>query len=163
MLSYSILLQVRFTLPILSPGSRWALTPPFHHYLYPKKAIGCMFSVALSVGFLRLGVTQHPALWSSDFPPVFYSEYQRLSSLLSHIVLLKKYILCFYSEICQEKTDNIGNDGSGPGLIGAIFSRCHRCFSFPENVLFQFPEKFPIDSISEQPYIGILIKSHPPS
>ena len=35
-LSYLILLQVRFTLPILSPKSRWALTPPFHHYLSPK-------------------------------------------------------------------------------------------------------------------------------
>ena len=28
-----------------------------------------MVSVALSVASLRLGVTQHPALWSPDFPP----------------------------------------------------------------------------------------------
>ena len=69
-LPYSILLRVRFTLPISSPKSRWALTPPFHHCLSPAhRIIGCMFSVALSVGSLRLGVTQHPALWSSDFPP----------------------------------------------------------------------------------------------
>ncbi len=31
--SYLILLQERFTLPILSPELRWALTPPFHHCL----------------------------------------------------------------------------------------------------------------------------------
>ena len=29
-----------------------------------------LFSVALSLGSLPLGVTQHPALWSSDFPHV---------------------------------------------------------------------------------------------
>ena len=29
---------------------------------------GGLFSVALSVGLPRLGVTQHPVLWSSDFP-----------------------------------------------------------------------------------------------
>ena len=56
-------------MPILSPELRWALTPPFHHCLSLFfQAIGCVFSVALSVGFLRLGVTQLPALWSSDFP-----------------------------------------------------------------------------------------------
>ena len=32
------------------------------------EAIGGLFSVALSVGSPRLGVTQHPALWSPDFP-----------------------------------------------------------------------------------------------
>ena len=31
-------------------------------------AIGGLLSVALSVGSPRLGVTQQPALWSSDFP-----------------------------------------------------------------------------------------------
>ncbi len=31
---------------------------------------GCLFSVALSVELPRLAVSQHPALWSSDFPPV---------------------------------------------------------------------------------------------
>ena len=34
----------------------------------PRKR-GGMFSVALSVGFPRLAVSQHPARWSSDFPP----------------------------------------------------------------------------------------------
>ena len=30
---------------------------------------GGLFSVALSVGFPRLAVSQHPTLWSPDFPP----------------------------------------------------------------------------------------------
>ncbi len=47
------LLHHRFTLT-----RRGALAPP----------AGGMLSVALSVGSPRLGVTQHPALWSPDFP-----------------------------------------------------------------------------------------------
>src|SRR5256714_6145956 len=44
---------------------RWrALTPPLHPYRGTRRYV----SVALSVGLPRLGVTQHPALWSSDFP-----------------------------------------------------------------------------------------------
>lgn len=31
--AYSVLLPVRFTVPSLSPATRWALTPPFHPYL----------------------------------------------------------------------------------------------------------------------------------
>ena len=31
---------------------------------------GGLFSVALSVGLLRLAVSQHRSLWSPDFPPV---------------------------------------------------------------------------------------------
>src|SRR5438093_12256332 len=55
--------------------NRWcALTAPFHPY--PLRAThsrgnapaGGLLSVALSVGSRPLGVTQHPALWSSDFP-----------------------------------------------------------------------------------------------
>jgi len=49
------------------PGYWWALTPPFHPYHTEKR--GGIFSVALSFSSPRLGVTQHPALWSSDFPP----------------------------------------------------------------------------------------------
>ena len=54
---------------------RWcALTAPFHPYLCgprpkgPGAAIGGLFSVALSCGSPRLGVTQRPALWSPDVP-----------------------------------------------------------------------------------------------
>ncbi len=55
------------------PETWWALTPPFHPCLIPYQgAIGGLVSVALSVmsGFplTSLGITQHPALWSSDFP-----------------------------------------------------------------------------------------------
>ena len=32
--------------------------------------LGCVFSVALSLGFFPLGVSQHPALWCSDFPRI---------------------------------------------------------------------------------------------
>ena len=35
----------------------------------PPGAIGGLLSAALSVGSRRPGVTRHPALWSSDFPP----------------------------------------------------------------------------------------------
>ena len=34
----------------------------------PVRAIGGLLSVALSIGSPRLGVTQHHALWSPDFP-----------------------------------------------------------------------------------------------
>jgi len=38
------------------------------HHLFTLTHAGGMLSVALSVGSPRLGVTQHPALWSPDFP-----------------------------------------------------------------------------------------------
>src|SRR5437764_4246738 len=47
-----------------SPGRWWALTPPLHPYRMLRRYV----SVALSVGLPRLGITQHLALWSSDFP-----------------------------------------------------------------------------------------------
>jgi hypothetical protein len=52
-----------------SPDRWWALTPPFHPYRARlMDAARRYVSVALSCGSPRLGVTQHPALWSSDFP-----------------------------------------------------------------------------------------------
>ncbi len=53
-----------------SPGRRWALAPPFHRC--PGRIRGCVFSVALSFGSPRLGVTQRPALRSPDFPRACY-------------------------------------------------------------------------------------------
>jgi hypothetical protein len=38
--AYSVLLPVRFALPLLSPAPRWALTPPFHPYLFDAPGIG---------------------------------------------------------------------------------------------------------------------------
>jgi len=37
-------------------------------------AAGRLFSVALSFGSPRLGVTQRPALWSPDFPPTLFTS-----------------------------------------------------------------------------------------
>jgi hypothetical protein len=45
---YSVLLQAGLALPSLLPGTRWALTPPFHPY--PGQARGGLLSVALSLG-----------------------------------------------------------------------------------------------------------------
>ena len=52
------------------PRARCALTAPFHPY-HARLAtpFGGLFSVALSVGSHRPGVTWHLALWSPDFPP----------------------------------------------------------------------------------------------
>jgi len=51
------------------PRARCALTAPFHPY-HARLAtpFGGLFSVALSVGSRRPGVTWHCALWSPDFP-----------------------------------------------------------------------------------------------
>lgn len=71
--SYLVLLRVMLALPSMSPWMRWALTPPFHPYpgtpftveqRIPWRFVFC----GAHVGSLRLGVTQHPALWSPDFP-----------------------------------------------------------------------------------------------
>ena len=51
------------------PRRWWSLTPPFQ--LFPaanRPQVGVFFSAALSVGLPRLAVSQHPALWSPDFP-----------------------------------------------------------------------------------------------
>ena len=52
----------------LLPGSRCALTAPFHPCHALRKAVRRFLSVALSVGSRRPGVTWHRALWSPDFP-----------------------------------------------------------------------------------------------
>lgn len=64
--SYSILLQMGFTMRSMSPLTRCALTAPFHAY---PDIPGAIFSVALSLGSPPLDVIQHPVLWSPDFPP----------------------------------------------------------------------------------------------
>ena len=53
---YSVLLQAGLAMPSLLPGTRWALTPPFHPYR-PREA-GGLLSVALSLGSPRAGVTR---------------------------------------------------------------------------------------------------------
>jgi len=60
------------------PDRWWSLAPPFHPYLDHHRqsrqarptmeGSGGLFSVALSRGSPRVGVTHHLALWSPDFP-----------------------------------------------------------------------------------------------
>jgi len=69
---YSVLLQMGFARPPIHTGAgellprHFTLTP-----IYPINQLhtGRYVSVALSVGSPLLGVTQHLARWSSDFPP----------------------------------------------------------------------------------------------
>src|SRR5689334_9807760 len=82
--SYLVLLRAGFSLPPLLPAARCALTAPFHPYLPSRNRLslprrspqkrakaGGMFSVPLSFGSPRPGVTRRTALRSSDFPPTF--------------------------------------------------------------------------------------------
>jgi len=54
---YSVLLPVGFAVPPSLPKARWALTPPFHPYLWPIRnaAKGGLLSVALSLRPLPCG------------------------------------------------------------------------------------------------------------
>ena len=73
---YLVLLRAGFCLPRPSPAARCALTAPFHPYspspspLRARATASGIFSVPLSVGLPRPGVTRRTALRSSDFPPV---------------------------------------------------------------------------------------------
>jgi len=57
---YSVLLPVGFTVRSLLPGTRCALTAPFHPY--PGQVRGGLLSVALSLGSPPPGVTRHRVL-----------------------------------------------------------------------------------------------------
>ena len=66
----STLLRMGFAEPSRSPGTlvvSYTTVSPLPVGRLPGP-IGGLLSVALSVGSPRLGVTQHPALWSPDFP-----------------------------------------------------------------------------------------------
>ena len=78
--SYLALLQVGFTLPLLLPIMRCALTTPFHPYPNSKER-GGIFSVALSVNSHSPDVIWHFVLRSPDFPPIL-KRYRRLPSQL---------------------------------------------------------------------------------
>ena len=79
-LPYLVLLRVGF--------SKLAVSPPplVSSYLtfspLPWAYHGGLVSEALSLGLPPLGITQHPALWSSDFPPAGVSCGRRSSGLL---------------------------------------------------------------------------------
>ncbi len=59
---YSALLPAGLAMPDLLPDPRWALTPPFHPY---PQFTGGLFSVALSLGLPRAGVTRRRCLLES--------------------------------------------------------------------------------------------------
>gem|GEM_PF-4433357 len=65
LLSYLALLRTGLAVPVRSPGTAVGSYPTVSPL--PTEA-GGLFSVALSVGFPLLGVTQRPALRSPDFP-----------------------------------------------------------------------------------------------
>ncbi len=77
---YSVLLRMGFTQPAGHPAAGELL--PHHFTLTPTKS-GRYVSVALSVGSPLLGVTQHPARWSSDFPPAYGERSPGLLGLLT--------------------------------------------------------------------------------
>ncbi len=53
---YLTLQHLRFALPLLSPTKRWALTPPFHPYLWDYRR-----------RFVFCGTICHLAIWRSAF------------------------------------------------------------------------------------------------
>ena len=68
--SYLRLLQMGLAKPLHCWGAGSLLHYRFSFSLTAYAAAGVFFSAALSVGFPRLAVSQHFALWSPDFPHV---------------------------------------------------------------------------------------------
>ena len=56
---YLVLLPVGFTVPFQLPGTRCALTAPFHPCRWTLRRTGGLLSVALSLGSPPPGVTRH--------------------------------------------------------------------------------------------------------
>ena len=78
---YLVLLQMGFTQPAGRPAAGELLP---HHFTLTLLKAGRYVSVALSVGLPLLGITQHPAQWSSDFP---LAQSQRSPGLLNPFIL----------------------------------------------------------------------------
>ena len=139
-LSYLILLQVRFTLPILSPKSRWALTPPFHHYLSPKTGHRlCIFCGTLcritppgrypAPCPLELGLSSGIVYQNtSDYPVYFHTP-------------IIRYILHENMHICQEKTEKMGEYDFRLDLVRAIFFSAPLLFPLSQKLYF-FPHSY---------------------
>ncbi len=89
-LPYLVLLRVGFSKPAMSP------LPLVSSYLtfspLPWTYHGGLVSEALSLGLPPLGITQHPALWSSDFPPA--AERRRRSPVLLRDPVRVKIVGC---------------------------------------------------------------------
>ena len=102
---YLVLLRVGFTALPVARESRELLP----HVVTLARARTCgLFSVALSLGSPPLDVIQHPALWSSDFPPAAQSYRQRSSvllCLLNERTQTNERNYCRVSEGCPVKAD----------------------------------------------------------
>ena len=75
-----------FTKPCCCQHAGSLLHYRFSFSLYANAQVRVFFSAALSVGSPRLAVSQHPALWSPDFPhstlPISWTGTPRLSGPL---------------------------------------------------------------------------------
>lgn len=69
--AYSILHRVGFTSSCCCQRDWGSLTPPFHPYPNKSGRFGfcCTFHIRISVKIRTPGVTRHPVLRCSDFPP----------------------------------------------------------------------------------------------
>ena len=80
------LLRMGFTKPHCCQHAGSLLHYRFSFSLYANAQVRVFFSAALSVGSPRLAVSQHPALWSPDFPqstlPISWTGTPRLSGPL---------------------------------------------------------------------------------
>jgi len=118
---YSVLLQVGFTEPIQSPGllvSSYLTFPPLPSIRRTTSNTRRSISVALSLESPPLGVTQHPALWSSDFPQLhFYGVQPRSPDLLTCSIQFAQYIIAWITRFVK-----LSNSAFGIviGLIGQI-------------------------------------------
>src|SRR3569832_918225 len=66
---YSVLLQAVLAVPSLSPGTRWALTPPFHPYPpSPRRWRAVCFLWRYPWGHPRRALPAALSPWSPDFP-----------------------------------------------------------------------------------------------
>lgn len=109
-----------------SPGRWCALTAPFHPYsracsTAAERLTSGLISVALSLGSPPLGITQHPALWSSDFPraqsrvgdlrsrPPDLLACQMVSLSLNAIFLLTRAYLTTVLRPCQIRLAAVGS------------------------------------------------------
>ena len=114
--SYLALLRVGFAQPTGHPAAGELL--PHHFTLTPTShESGRCVSVALSVGLPRLGVTQHAARWSSDFPhPGTLHARARSPGLLGQLYCKAERLACQ----ARRPTD------PGPGWLACRPGHCLR-------------------------------------
>jgi hypothetical protein len=93
------------------------------------RKVGRVFSVALSVGSLPVRVTDHPALWCSDFP------LRRQNQRSDHPVSFGRYNYTAYPPTCQTKFCVLVYYGL---LVFNFFKSAFICFNLR-------PKSYPFD------------------